>query len=94
MGNETGLTRQSESTRSSDCTFPDLPLGSYSLAVGYPGFATSKVSDVVVRPEQVYSLPVKLSITTTAQQVEVKVAAVSLDTESTASNSVVNDAAV
>ena len=58
------------------------------------GSTTSKVSDIVVRPGQVYSLTVKLSIATTAQQVEVNAAAVSLDTESTNSNSVVNDAAV
>lgn len=93
-GTETGLIRHSESTSSGDYTFQDLPVGSYTLTADYPGFAQSKVTDIVVRPGQVYSLVVKLSIATASEHVEVNADAVSLDTESTTNNSVVNDQAV
>src|SRR6266702_3088783 len=94
VGTDTGLTRESESTGSGDYSFQDLPLGSYSLRVAFPGFAESKISDIVVRPGQVYSLAVKLSVASTSERIEVSADAVTLDTESTTNYSVVNDAAV
>src|SRR6266702_8907297 len=94
IGTETGSKHETVSTSSGDYSFQDLPLGSYSLRVAFPGFAESKISDIVVRPGQVYSLEIKLSVASSAQQVEVNAAAVSLDTESSTNADVVNEKAV
>jgi hypothetical protein len=91
---ETGFTRVSESTGSGDYAFQDLQLGTYTLTAESAGFAASKTDGIVVRPGQVYSLALKLSPASSTQQVEVNAAAISLDTESSTNNSVVNERAV
>ena len=94
VGSDTGFTRQSASTSSGDYSFQDLPLGRYMLTVEAPGFAPTKISEIVVASGQVYSLAVKMGPASATQEVEVNAAAVSLDTESSTNNSVVNDRAV
>ena len=91
---DTGFSRSSESTSSGEYAFQDVPLGTYGLTVSAPGFAENRIAGIVVRPGQVYSLAVKLSPASVNQQVEVNAAAVSLDTESSTNNSVVNATAV
>jgi hypothetical protein len=94
VGTDTGFTRQSASTSSGDYSFQDLPLGNYSLTAQAPGFSPSKVTGITVRPGQIYSLVVKLSVASALQEVDVNAAAVSLDTQSSTNNAVVNDRAV
>ena len=94
VGANTGLTRTFNSTSAGEYAFQDLPLGAYTLTVEAPGFAQSKIAAIMVRPGQVYSLVVKLGLASATQQVEVNAAAVSLDTDSSTNNAVVNDRAV
>jgi Carboxypeptidase regulatory-like domain/TonB dependent receptor len=93
-GTDTGSTHTTESTSAGAYSFQDLPLGNYSLTVEAAGFAQNKIAGIAVQPGQVYSLAVKLSIASSAQQVEVNAAAIALDTESSTNNSVVGDQAV
>ena len=93
-GTDTGSTRQTVSTSAGDYSFQDLPLGNYTIAVDASGFTPMKIDQIVVRPGQVYSLDIKVSVAASTQQVEVNAAAVSLDTVSSTNNAVVNEKAV
>ena len=94
VGTDTGFTRSSQSTNSGDFAFQDLPLGRYSLTVQAGGFAANQINNISVRPGQIYSLKVVLKIASATQEVEVNAAAIALDTQSSTTNAVVNDAAV
>jgi len=93
-GTDTGSKRETISTSSGVYSFQDLPLGAYSITVEAAGFGTSKVDKISVTPGQVYSLDLKVAVASSSEQIEVNAAAVSLDTESSTNNSVVNDKAV
>ena len=94
LGTDTGFTRESETTSAGEFAFQDLQLGNYSIQVDANGFAQRKVDAIAVRPGQVYSLVVKLSVASSAQSVEVNAASIALDTQSSTSNAVINDQAV
>jgi hypothetical protein len=94
VGTDTGYTRETVSTSSGDYSFQDLPLGNYSIAVNAPGFQPTKVDKIAVRPGQIFSLDIRVSVAASSEQVEVNAAAISLDTVSSTNNSVVNDKAV
>jgi hypothetical protein len=94
IGTETGSKRETISTSSGDYRFQDLPLETYNVVAEAPGFSTTKIDKIVVRPGQIYSLEIKLSVASSAQQVEVNAAAASLDTESSTNADVVNEKAV
>jgi len=91
---DTGTRREMKSTSSGDYSFQDLPLGSYSIEVTGVGFQLTRIDKIVVRPGQVYSLDIKLSVASSTQQVEVNAAALSLDTVSSTNNNVINEKAV
>jgi hypothetical protein len=93
-GVDTGSKRETVSTSAGDYSFQDLPLGNYDITVEAQGFSTTKIDKIAVRPGQVYSLDVKVTVASAAQQVEVNAAAATLDTESSTNNSVVNETAV
>lgn len=94
LGTDTGFTRQTESTSAGEFAFQDLNLGNYSVTVVAPGFTQEKVDSIAVRPGQVYSFVVKLGVAAAAQSVEVSADAITLDTQSSTNNSVINDKAV
>jgi hypothetical protein len=94
LANDTEATHNSESTSSGDFAFQDLPLGAYTLTVDAPGFAQSKVADIMVRPGQVFSLVVKMTVAAATQEVEVSAATIAVDTQSATNSAVVNDQAV
>jgi hypothetical protein len=91
---DTGFERQTVSTTAGTYSLEDLPLGNYRLLVNAAGFSATTIEKIVVRPGQVYSLDIRLSVATTSEQIEVNAAAVSLDTVSSTNNAVVNDKAV
>src|SRR4051794_31595466 len=90
----TGLVRELTSTSNGEFAFQDLPLGTYSLSVSHAGFQTVRVSHINVAVGSVTALPIKLEIARQATSVEVISAPVTLETESTALNSVVSGTAV
>jgi hypothetical protein len=93
-GTDTGVKRSTVSTSSGDYSLQDLALGTYSVLVEALGFATTKVDKIAVRPGQIYTLEIKLSLASSNEQIEVNAAAVSLDTVSSTNNAVVNEKAV
>ena len=76
----TGVTRKIVSSSAGDFTFPDLPLGSYEVTVSAGGFSTVKVERIPVSAGAIYSLPVKLSVASSSEVVEVSASALALDT--------------
>jgi outer membrane receptor protein involved in Fe transport len=79
----TGVTYKAVTSSGGEYEFQDLPIGKYVVTVTAAGFKTEKIEDVPVSAGTVYTLPVKLSITSTAQTVEVSASALALDTTST-----------
>jgi hypothetical protein len=94
IGVETGSKHETLSTSSGDYSFQDLPLGDYNVVVEAAGFSQTKIDKVAVRPGQIYSLEIKLAVASSAEHIEVSAAAVSLDTETSTNNAVVNEKAV
>jgi hypothetical protein len=79
---DTGTTKTAPSSSSGDFLFQDLPLGTYTVTVVAPGFSTVKTDKVAVSAGSVYTLTVKLPVSTSSQTVEVEAAGVALDTTS------------
>ena len=79
----TGVAYKTVTSSGGEYEFQDLPLGKYVVTVAAPGFKTEKIEDVPVSAGTLYTLPVKLSITATAQTVEVSANELALDTTST-----------
>ncbi|MFP5226068.1 MAG: carboxypeptidase regulatory-like domain-containing protein, partial [Acidobacteriota bacterium] len=80
MNAATGVSYKAVTSSGGEYQFQDLPLGSYVVTVTAPGFKVEKVQGVPVSAGAIYTLAVKLSITSTAQTVEVSAAALALDT--------------
>src|SRR5271169_3414223 len=71
-------------------TFPDLPLGSYTVTATAPGFQKVQVDKVEIKAGSIYSLPIKLSVAQQATTIEVSAAALTLDLTSTTQTAVVS----
>ncbi len=86
----TGTATKGVSSSSGDFLFQDLPLGDYSISIAAPGFANTKVDHISVSAGQVYTLPVKLSVSATGEVVEVSAASLALDTTTTTQTTVLD----
>ena len=60
--------------------FQDLPLGQYTVSIQASGFKNEKVSGVTVMAGVIYTLPVKLSVASAGETVEVSASGLALDT--------------
>ncbi len=78
----TGVTQAAVASSAGEFSFPDLPLGLYTVSATSSGFETLKVEKVQVSAGTTYSLPIKLAVASQATTVEVNAAGVSLDTTS------------
>jgi len=74
--------------------FPSLAIGKYNVTVIAPGFNREKLSGVQVSAGVIYTLPVKLSVATSTETVEVSAAAYSLDTTTTTQTTILDSVAV
>ena len=79
----TGVLWKTISSSGGEFVFQDLPLGGYMVTVEATGFKTEKIAGVPVSAGAIYTLPVKLSVTSMAQTIEVSASALALDTTST-----------
>ena len=70
-------------------TFPDLPLGSYTVTAAAPGFQKVQIDKVEVKAGSIYSLPIKLSVAQQATTIEVNAAALTLDPTTTTQTTVI-----
>ncbi len=77
---DTGSVKTAPSSSAGEFLFQDLPLGTYSVTVAADGFSTLKTDKIMVSAGVVFTLPVKLSVSTSATTVEVEAAGVALDT--------------
>src|ERR1700734_1630885 len=84
----TGVIHTSVSSSGGEYSFPDLPLGLYTVSATSSGFETLKVEKVQVSAGTTYSLPIKLAVASQATTVEVNAAEVALDTTSTVQTTV------
>jgi hypothetical protein len=82
IDNATGSKHDTTSSSSGEFSFPDLPLGSYTVTSSEAGFSTVKVDKVPVSAGVVYNLPITMTVAATSQTVEVSAAGLSLDTTS------------
>ncbi len=82
------------SSTAGEFAFTNLPLGDYLVTISAPGFTTEKVKMVTVSAGATYTLPVRLTIASTAQTVEVTANALTLDTVSDIQSSDIAEAAV
>ena len=71
------------SSSAGEFSFRDLPVGTYIINVSVTGFKALKIQGVPVSAGAIYTLPVKMSIATTGETVEVSADALALDTTST-----------
>ena len=76
----TGIAHQTVASGAGDFSFPDLPLGSYTITVTTPGFDTLKITKVNVSAGAIYTLPVKLTVAQQATTIEVSSSTLALDT--------------
>lgn len=91
---DTGVIYKTASSSAGEFAFQDLPLGPYNVNVSAPGFQGQKVDGVMVSAGSIYSLPVKLSVATTVDSVEVSAAGLALDTTSAVQTTVLTNRVV
>ncbi len=76
----TGVTSKSTSSSAGDFLFADLPLGTYTVTITANGFAVEKYDKVEVSAGVIRTLPIKLSVASSGEVVEVSAAQLTLDT--------------
>ena len=80
VATSTNTTYKTVTSSAGEFAFSDLPLGDYTVTVSASGFGAQNIKNVPVTAGVTYSLPVKVSVQSTAQTVEVMADALSLDT--------------
>jgi hypothetical protein len=86
---DTGLIHRTRASSAGDYLFQDLPLGKYSVGANANGFQPLVVKDVTVNGGVIYSLPLKLFVSSLSTTVEVSASALALDTASSVQTTVV-----
>jgi hypothetical protein len=76
----TNTTYKAVSSSAGEFDFANVPLGSYTVTVSASGFKNIKVDKVPVTAGETYTLPIKLSVASAGETVEVTADALSLDT--------------
>ncbi len=89
VATSTNTTYRTITSSAGEFSFSDLPLGDYTVSVSASGFAAENIKNVPVTAGVTYSLPVKVSVRSTAQTVEVQADALSLDITSDTQTTVI-----
>jgi hypothetical protein len=76
----TNISHKAVSSSAGEFAFANLPVGDYTVTVTAAGFATEKVTQVAVVAATNYVLPVKLSVASSSQTVQVTANELTLDT--------------
>ncbi|HZT77975.1 MAG TPA: carboxypeptidase-like regulatory domain-containing protein, partial [Vicinamibacterales bacterium] len=84
----TSASRTTTSSATGDFSFPDLPLGPYTVEAALQGFQTVKMA-VEVTVSRISSIEVKMGLSQVAETVQVTASAITLDTVSTSLNNVI-----
>ncbi len=80
---ETATAFKADVNKSGEYQFSSVPPGKYTLVMDSPGFTEARYSDIVINLNQVETLPITMSITGTAQTVEVSVESEKIVTQET-----------
>jgi outer membrane receptor protein involved in Fe transport len=81
--NGTGISLSAVTSGGGEYQFQDLPLATYTVGVSAAAFKPEKVTAVPVTAGVIYTLPIRLSVASTGETVEVMANALALDTTST-----------
>jgi hypothetical protein len=76
----TGVSHKTISSSAGAYAFQDMPLGTYSVKVVASGFKDAQVTGVPVTAGVIYTLPLKLSVQSAGETVEVSASTLALDT--------------
>ena len=79
---ETSVAHPTSSSSGGEFNIQDLPLGTYTVTVTVPGFSIAKIDKINVSAGSTYTLPVKLTVSSSSTTVEVEAGALALDTTS------------
>ncbi len=79
----TSVSHKTISSSAGEFVFQDLQLGAYTVTVKATGFQPTAISKVPVTAGVIYTLPVKLSVASTGETVEVSASGLALDTTTT-----------
>ena len=90
----TGVTHDANSNDSGDYTFPDLPVGTYSLTFDLNGFKKSVRHSITLDVNQVITLNMTMQLGATQEVVDVTSEAPLVETSSTQLGAVVNNRSV
>ena len=90
----TGVSHKTVTSSAGAYSFQDMPLGTYSVKVTDQGFRQALVSNVPVTAGVIYTLPVKLSVESTGETVEVSASSLVLDTTTTTQTTVIPEVTV
>jgi hypothetical protein len=85
----TAVSHKTVTSSAGSYTFQDLPLGSYTITVSASGFKASIVTKVPVTAGVLYTLPIKLSVQSTGETIEVAADALALDTTTVTETTVI-----
>jgi len=90
----TNATQKTITSSAGAFAFPSMSIGKYSVTVSAVGFKKEKFSGVQVSAGVIYTLPVKLSVATSTETVEVSADAYTLDTTTTTQTTILDAVAV
>ena len=90
----TNTSYKSVSSSAGEFVFANVPLGSYTITVTANGFKTIKVEKIPVTAGSTYTLPVRLSVASAGETVEVTADALALDTASDQQSAVLPETVV
>ncbi len=90
----TGVSRKTITSSAGAYTFQDMPLGAYTVKVSASTFKDAVVTKVPVTAGVIYTLPVKLSIESAGETVEVSASSLALDTTTTTQTTVIPETTV
>ncbi|PYQ25597.1 MAG: hypothetical protein DMF81_01675, partial [Acidobacteria bacterium] len=79
-GEDTGLSRSTTTNSSGIYAFPDLPVGSYQVEVGSPGFKSAQRTKIVLNVAEVRVVDVQLETGAVTESVNVEVPAIAVQT--------------
>ncbi len=76
----TSTTHKTITSSAGEFSFANMPLGSYTVSISASGFKSIKVDKVPVTAGETYTLPIKLTVASAGETVEVTADSLSLDT--------------
>jgi hypothetical protein len=77
---DTGVVTTTTTSSTGDYIFQKLPIGTYSVSVTVPGFVRYTATGIVLNIDQEYVLPIKLTVGSSIETVEVRANAVQVNT--------------